>query len=113
MGSLMVLLIVGGAGRGLAADKSDIQEEIELLQERIQELEQRLDEQEAAGKKQARQAGQNYRRSATFKIAGNVISNVGEQRSDRSILAQDGGESCTRPYFGSFPGSTVDPADAD
>jgi hypothetical protein len=50
---LMVLLIMGWSGRGLAADKSDIQKEIELLKERIQELEQRLNKQEAAGKEQA------------------------------------------------------------
>ena len=53
IGLLSVLLVMGWLGRGLAADKPDIQKEIEALKERIQELEQRLDEQEAAGKKQA------------------------------------------------------------
>jgi hypothetical protein len=52
-GLLSVLLVMCWFGRGLAADKPDIQKEIELLKERIQELEQRLDEQQAAEKKQA------------------------------------------------------------
>jgi hypothetical protein len=106
---ILIILVIFGADIGTAADKSEIQKEIDQMKEKIQDLEQKLEEREAAEKKQTAKTEKKIdekigealvERFGTLEIHGGALLYYQDNRTDEL-----NGESADSP---SGVGFTVD-----